>query len=238
MRSAMTQSGSAVFYSAAIVAIGIGSLLATPLMQTRSVGLGGLLAVLVTLAGSLTLVPAILRLVRPSTLEWPAFISRHTTGEQSRRLWRRWAKVVERNPVLAIATSLALLLAMAAPALHTRIGFPESEFLPPELEFSKGLRMLDRMQLKGLLSPIIVIVSDTEGKPALDPDRAPILADFAARLEKERAVRFVQGRSLLRSARRQRNARRGRRRALQRDAFISRGRDKLLFLVVPSAIRP
>jgi RND superfamily putative drug exporter len=235
MRSAMTQSGSAVFYSAAIVAIGIGSLLATPLMQTRSVGLGGLLAVLVTLAGSLTLVPAILRLVRPSTLEWPAFISRHTTGEQSRRLWRRWAKVVERNPVLAIATSLALLLAMAAPALHTRVGFPESEFLPPELEFSKGLRMLDRMQLKGLLSPIIVIVSDTEGKPALDPDRAPILADFAARLEKERAVRFVQGPIAPSKAQGDSGtlgeAVGG---ALQRDAFISRGRDKLLFLVVPS----
>ena len=235
MRSAMTQSGSAVFYSAAIVAIGIGSLLATPLMQTRSVGLGGLLAVLVTLAASLTLVPAILRLVRPAVLEWPAFISRHTTGERSRRLWRRWATVVEKNPFLAIAASLALLLAMAAPALQTRIGFPESEFLPRELEFSRGMEMLDRMELRGLLSPLAIVVSDTEGKPALDPDRAPLLADFAARLEQEQAVRFVQG-PVAPSRRKAGEGTVGEAvgGALQRDAFISTDRSRLLFLVIPS----
>jgi len=235
MRSAMTQSGSAVFYSAAIVAIGIGSLLATPLMQTRSVGLGGLLAVMVTLAGSLTLFPAILRLVRPSVLDWPAVISRHTTGDRSRRVWERWAKVVERHPVLAIASSLGLLLAMAAPALHTRIGFPESEFLPPELEFSRGFQMLDRMDLKGMLSPLVVIVSNTERMPALNPDRAPLLADFAARLEKERSVRFVQGPVAPARAEGEGGtigeAVGG---ALQREAFISRDRSHLLFLVVPS----
>jgi RND superfamily putative drug exporter len=233
MRSAMAQSGSAVFYSAAIVAIGIGSLLATPLMQTRSVGLGGLLAVLVTLAGSLTLVPAILRLVRPAVLEWPPFISRLTTGERSRNWWRRWAKVVERNPALAIAASLGLLLAMAAPALHTRIGFPESEFLPRELEFSRGMEMLDGMGLRGLLSPVVIVVSDTEGQPALDPDRAPILADFAARLEQDRAVRFVRG-PVAPSRPEGGTIGEAVGGALQRDAFISSDRSRLLFLVIPS----
>ena len=235
MRSAMAQSGSAVFYSAAIVAIGIGSLLATPLMQTRSVGLGGLLAVLVTLAGSLTLVPAILRLVRPAVLEWPPFVSRLTTGERSRNWWRRWAKVVEKNPALAIVASLGLLLAMAAPALHTRIGFPESEFLPRELEFSRGMDMLDGMGLRGLLSPVVIVVSDTEGKQALDPDRAPLLAEFAARLERDRDVRFVQGPvAAARPEGSESTVGEALGGALQRDAFISSDRSRLLFLVIPS----
>ena len=233
MRTAMAQSGSAVFYSAAIVAIGIGSLLATPLMQTRSVGLGGLLAVLVTLAGSLTLVPAILRLVRPAVLEWPPFISRLTTGERSRKLWRRWAKVVEKNPAVAIVISLGLLLAMAAPALHTRIGFPESEFLPRELEFSRGMEMLDGMGLRGLLSPIIIVVSDTKGQPALDPDSAPVLADFAARLEGEHAVRFVQG-PVAPSRPDGGTVGEAVGGALHRDEFISSDRSRLLFIAIPS----
>ena len=236
MRSAMSQSGSAVFYSAAIVAIGIGSLLATPLMQTRSVGLGGLLAVMVTLVASMTLVPAILRLVRPAVLEWPSFISRHTKGERSRKFWSRWARVVEERPALAIAASLALLLAMAAPALQTRIGFPESQFLPPELEFSRGLQMLDGMELKGLSSPIVVIVSDTQGKRALNPERAPLLAAFAARLEREPAVRFVQGpvaATPQESSTGTIDETVGG--ALQRNAFVSRDRSRLLFLAVPSS---
>ena len=234
MRTAMAQSGSAVFYSAAIVTIGIGSLLATPLMQTRSLGLGGLFAVLVTLFASLTLVPAFLRLLPLSVLEWPAFISKRTTGERSHAIWTRWAKLVERRPVLAIVTGLGAVVALAAPALQTRIGFPESEFLPPELEFSRGLDMLDQMQLKGLLSPILVVVSDTGRQNALTPARAPPLANFALRLAQEPSVRFVQGAiAPTQSTAREVTIGESVGGALEREAFVSRDKSRLLFVIIP-----
>lgn len=231
MRRSMSESGSAVFYSALIVAIGIGSLMATPLMQTQSVGLGGVVAVLVSLTASLTLVPAFLRLVRPDILEWP----RLTTGRRSRKVWTHWAKIIELRPALAIVGSLALVLAMAAPALQTRIGFPESEFLPPGLEFSRGMRMLEDMQLRGLISPVLIILSDDEKGRALSPDRSAQLSDFVGKLEQDPRVRFVQGPVV--SARSDvqdgtiGNAVGG---ALVRDAFISKDRSRLLFLVIPS----
>lgn len=237
MRSAMAQSGAAVLYSAATVAIGIGSLLATPIMQTRSVGLGGLCAVLVTLAASLTLVPAFLRLVRPSVLEWPEFLSRRTKGDRSRKLWSQWARVVARKPALAIVASLGVLLALAAPALHTRTGFPESEFLPSELEFSRGMNMLGDMGLRGLVSPVVVLLSDAQGAKALTPDRAPALSDFVARLEQDHRVRAVQG--PVRSAAASSATAGGSideavGGAMARSTFISHDGTRLLFLIVPS----
>jgi RND superfamily putative drug exporter len=237
MRYAMAQSGVAVLYSAATVAIGIGSLLATPIMQTRSVGLGGLLAVVVVLIATLTLAPAFLRLVPRSVLEWPRFHSQRAGADLSRRMWAQWARVVEQKPVTAIVTSLGILLAMAAPALHTRIGFPESEFLPAELEFSRGMKMLADMELKGLVSPIVVVVSDVDRARALTPERVPSLADFVSRLEQDSRVRAVQG--PVRSASRASEESDGTVEealggALARSAFVSADRSRLLFLIIPS----
>ena len=232
MRCAMSQSGVAVVYSAATVAIGIGSLLATPLMQTRSVGLGGLFAVLVSLAASLTLVPAFLRLLRSKALEWPRFLSRPASRDRSRRLWIQWANAVEKKPILWVVASLGLIVAMAAPALHTRTGFPESEFLPPELEFTKGMKMLEGMDLRGLVAPIVVVVSDTRKERALTPDRAPMLSEFVAHLQKDHRVRAVQGPVRSASDGSMAQTMGG---ALSRGAFISKDRSRLLFLVIPSA---
>ncbi|HEV2123252.1 MAG TPA: MMPL family transporter [Chloroflexota bacterium] len=193
MRAAMAESGAAVLYSAVTVGIGMGALLVTPLMQTRSIGVGGLIAVLIALLTSLTLVPAFLRLLGPRILEWPGWLSRPLMGERSHRMWLRWADVILHRPVLAILASLAILLAMAAPALSTRFGFPEGQFLPPQLEYSRGTAMLGDMGLKGLVAPVEVLVSDTNGGRALDPERVPLLADFVARLEQDRRVSVVLG---------------------------------------------
>ncbi|HET6942003.1 MAG TPA: MMPL family transporter [Sphingomicrobium sp.] len=232
MRRAMSQSGVAVVYSAATVAIGIGSLLATPLMQTRSVGLGGLFAVLVSLAASLTLVPAFLRMLRSKVLDWPRLFARPSSGDRSRRLWIQWANTVEKKPILSVVTSLGLILAMAAPAVHTRTGFPESEFLPNELEFTKGMKMLEGMDLRGLVAPIVVIVSDTRKERALTPDRAPMFSNFVTQLERDRRVRAVQGPVRSASDGSMAQTMGG---ALSRGAFTSRDRTKLLFLIIPSA---
>ncbi len=231
MRNAMAQSGTAVFYSAATVAIGIGSLIATPIMQTRSVGLGGLFAVLVALVASLTLVPAFLRLVRPRVLEWPRFISRRKSNLSWG--WAQWANILEKNPILAIVTCLGVLLALAAPALHTRTGFPESEFLPAELEFSRGMDMLSDMQLKGLVSPIVAVVSDTKQGRALTPERVPALMDFVSRLEKDRRVRIVQG-PVQSAATAPGTVEETVGSALARSAFMSHDRNRLLFLIIPA----
>jgi len=227
----MSQSGAAVLYSAATVAIGIGSLLATPLMQTRSIGMGGLFAVLVSLATSLTLVPAFLGLLPTRILEWPRTLSRAERRERSRKLWIRWADVIESRPAVSIVVSLGLILAMAAPAWHTRTGFPESEFLPPELEFTRGMGMLERMDLKGLVSPVVVIVSDVHGQRALTPDRVDGLRQFVSRLQHDPLVRAVEG--PLRSAS-DGSIEQSMGAALSRDAFISKDRSRLLFLIIPS----
>jgi RND superfamily putative drug exporter len=233
MRRAMAQSGTAVVYSAATVAIGMGALFATPLMQTRSIGLGGLLAAAATLIASLTLVPAFLRLLRPRVLEWPQTLSRRMNNGRSRRLWTAWAKLVVTRPLPALALSLALLAALSAPALHTRFGFPESEFLPAELEYAQGMTLLEDMELRGVVSPLLVVVTDRRGGRALTPERLPLLTDFVLGLEQDRRVRLVLG-PVQTDAALPSTFESAVARALSRRAFVSADDSRLLFQIIPS----
>ena len=236
MRSAMAESGTAVVYSAATVAIGMGALLVTPLMQTRSIGLGGMAAVSLALLAALTLLPAFIHLLGRRILDWPPFLARLMNGDRSRRLWQSWSDGVIRRPLAAIAASLALICILAAPALHTRFGIPESEFLPKELEYSRGLDMLEDMALQGIISPIEVVLRDTTGDRALTPERAPELARFVSRLEQDNRVRLVLGpvpSAVPAAAPSSMNEAMGG--ALSRSAFVSERGDLLLFRIIPSS---
>ena len=237
MRIAMAQSGSAVFYSAAIVAIGIGSLLATPLMQTRSVGLGGPAGragdpCRVAYAGAGHICAWCGRRFWNGPPSFPGLrrasgpASGGDAGRRSSKRSRRWR----------LPPALGFSSRWLPPRCTRASAFPKANSCLASSNSPVGMEMLDGMGLRGLLSPVIIVVSDTEGQPALNPDRAPLLADFAARLEQEPAVRFVQGPVAASKAEGAAGtvgeAVGG---ALQRDAFISKDRKPP---AVPRSFRP
>jgi RND superfamily putative drug exporter len=156
---AMSSAGAVVLYSGLTVLIGMAGLIATPLVETRSLGLGGCTVVAVAVLAALTLLPALLTLLGAGVLEWPVALSRRLHGEASRARWTKWADGVTRHPAGAAIGSLSILLLLAAPGSQTRFGFPEAQFLPAELEYARGMELLRAMDLKGLLSPLPVILT-------------------------------------------------------------------------------
>jgi putative drug exporter of the RND superfamily len=193
LEKTMATAGAAVFFSGLTVLIGMGGLLATPLMETRSLGFGGCVVVSIAVAASLTLLPALLSLLGPVLLEWPPALSRRLHGERARQWWGKWADTVMRYPVTGAIVSLAALLVLAWPGLQTRFGFPEGPFLPAELEFTRGMDLLRAMNLKGLLSPLPIVLTDTTGGRALKTERVPALLAFSGRLRRDKRVAIVQG---------------------------------------------
>lgn len=189
--SAMRQSGVVVLYSGTTVAIAMGALLLTPLMQTQSIGIGGLTAVVFSLLAALTLLPALLSLISPRALDWPNWSLRRKPRPIADRFWTSWGRTITRHPLASIVASLLLLGALAAPAMETRFGIPEEEFLPADLESARGLKMLEKMGLKGLVSPIFVVISDTAHQPILTDERRRLFSDLLADLYADPRVREV-----------------------------------------------
>lgn len=115
--TAMATAGRSVVLSGITVAVSLAALVAVPLPFLRSIGLGGLLIPLLSVATATTLVPVVLASIGPR-LEWP----RRRPARPVSRAWARIAACVVRRPVITAVGSTLLLLGLAAPLVTLHLG--------------------------------------------------------------------------------------------------------------------
>ncbi|MEU8589191.1 MMPL family transporter [Streptomyces sp. NPDC048664] len=118
-------SGRAVLVAALTVAVAMLSLYACGLTFIGKLGLAGTIAVVITGAAALTLVPAALGLVGRRIDRWG--VRRpvaESTGEND--AWYRYAKVVSRRPWLFLGIGTVVLAVCALPLLSMRLGHVDS----------------------------------------------------------------------------------------------------------------
>ncbi|HTU75354.1 MAG TPA: MMPL family transporter [Trebonia sp.] len=118
---AMAHAGRSVVFSGLTVAIGLLSMIVLPVPMLRSVGYGGVLVPLVSVLVTVTLLPVILATIGPR-LDWPHVRS----DRRPSRLFANWAAVVYRNRWLSAIAGLAIMGAIAFPALSLQLGEPGS----------------------------------------------------------------------------------------------------------------
>lgn len=188
---AMGQSGIVVLYSGVAVAIGMTSLVITPMMEMRSIGLGGLAAVLTSVAVALTMLPAMLSLIGAKALDWPNLAKSGRGYAATSTHWSKWGRAVVAYPWIAIASSLTLVLLMALPSVFTQSGFPDDEFFPSELESIRGANMLGDMEIKGFSAPVFVVISGDDDNTVITSQSAPYLRELKAQIEADPRVAEV-----------------------------------------------
>ena len=118
---AMQHAGHAVVFSGLTVAIGLVSMIVLPVPMLRSVGYGGVLVPLVSVAVAVTLLPVILASVGPR-LDWP----RVRTERRPSRLFSSWASVVYRHRWVSAVAGFGIMALLMAPALSLHLGLPGS----------------------------------------------------------------------------------------------------------------
>ena len=118
---AMAHAGRAVVFSGLTVAIGLLSMIVLPVPFLRSVGYGGVLVPLVSVAVALTLLPAILGSIGPR-LDWP----RLRTERRASRVFSSWASVVYRHRWVSAVVGLGVMTLLMLPALSLHLGMPGS----------------------------------------------------------------------------------------------------------------
>ncbi|MFC7495429.1 MULTISPECIES: MMPL family transporter [unclassified Nocardioides] len=119
VRIAMGTAGRSVLFSGVTVAVSLAALVLVPLPFLRSIGLGGLLIPLFSVATALTLVPALLSAAGPRLL-WP----RRRPARARSAFWERVARAVVAHRWLTIVATTVVLVALALPVLGLRLGSP------------------------------------------------------------------------------------------------------------------
>jgi trehalose monomycolate/heme transporter len=167
----MSTAGRTVAISGLTVAISLASLLLFPQVFLRSMGFGGIAAVVVAMVGALTVLPALLAALGPrvDALRIP-FLARRARRDASAAndtdgAWARIARGVMRRPIPVVVVIVAALLALGAPFLHFTPGGIDYRVLPEGTESREVSEALDR-DFPGATEPLTIAV-DTADEAAL-----------------------------------------------------------------------
>ncbi len=151
----MRTAGRATLFSGATVAIGLALLLFMPLPFMRSMGIGGLLVPLFSIAASATFLPALLSLLGRRINRFRVIPRRILAARAEGRpgFWTRLSRSIMRRPVLYLVGAGGLMLALALPALQLHLTGGDNRGVPLTTESTKGLALLDGTLGPGALAP-------------------------------------------------------------------------------------
>ena len=160
---AMDTAGHAVLASGVTVAISLLALILVPVPFLRSMGLGGMLIPLVSVAVVLTLLPALLSGVGPR-VDWPRI--RHDAV--AARGWTAWARLIVRRRWLAAGVAVVVLGLIIVPVSGLKIGQAGTGSLSRSGPAFDTLQALERGGVgNGVLTPIEVLVPDAQAAAAV-----------------------------------------------------------------------
>ena len=167
--------------------IAVLGLLLTGLPYMYGVAIAASLAVLVVMLASVSLLPALLAYLGPSVdrLRLP-LLGRERTPDPTRESpAARWSHTVQRRPWAFAIVATALLLALSAPALGMRLGFPDAGNDPPSTMTRQAYDLNTEGFGAGTNGPLVIAAElpDAGAKTTID--------SLAQRLRDEPGVAFV-----------------------------------------------
>ncbi len=187
----LATAGKAVVVSGVTVAIGLSSLMLFPFPALRSMGMGGALLVLLSLAFAMTALPAILSLLGTRVNR---LALRRTVNPNAGKGWERFARGVMRRPVIVVVPVLALLIGVGLPFFHVNLANSSpTTLLPSGHESRDAYAALVSDFLKGETTPTVVILKDQTGGNPLAVEKIPALFAYTNALAAIPQVGHVDG---------------------------------------------
>ena len=144
--------GMAVLTSGLTVVVGFGALVLTPLVETKSLGIAGLIVVGVAVLLSTTLLPALLATIGRG-IDRPRWLARRLTWYHSPRGWEKWARTLSRHPRRALVLGGTAVAILTAPLFWIRIGLPARHWWPSKTEAGAGVEHAGADRRLGLPVP-------------------------------------------------------------------------------------
>ena len=183
--------GGTIVGSGLTVIVGLLGLLFSPLLETRSIGIGGSLVVLVAVLAALTLLPALLA-VLGRRIDWPFALSGALARGRSGAFWQSLAAWVVHRPKRTLLGSAAVVIAIAMPGLYARSGFDnDRSAFPASMESRIGADILAAMDNANLTLPIYLVLRAEDGRPLLATEHLPQLSAHFARLENDSRIAAI-----------------------------------------------
>ena len=161
---AMDTAGRAVLFAGATVVIALLGMFALGVSFLYGLAIAASIAVLLVLAASITLLPALLTFVGRRVGE-PGRLTRlfsrrprRPGGRPRLAFWAHWIAVIQRRPAVAAVAATALMLLLAAPALSLRLGSSDAGNDPGSFTTRRAFDLLAQGFGPGFNGPLSLVV--------------------------------------------------------------------------------
>jgi RND superfamily putative drug exporter len=157
----------AVFFSGITVMLALIGMLLVPTSIFRSLAIGAILVVFVSVLAAITLLPAILSLLgdRVDALRVPFLRRREASPD--RGFWAWVVRGVMRRPALSLLASVTILIASAIPVTSIETGFAGVSTLPDSFDSKQGFVLLDEEFGYGETVPAEIVIDGEISSPAV-----------------------------------------------------------------------
>jgi putative drug exporter of the RND superfamily len=184
---AVTTAGRSVIIAGGTVVIAVLGLFLTGLPYMYGVAISASLAVLVVMFAAVTLLPALLSYLGPKVdrLRLPLLGRTRKVKVHGESPAASWSHAVQRRPWLAVIAGTAVLLALAAPAVDMRLGFPDAGNDPPSTMTRQAYDLNTEGFGPGTNGPLVIAAALPDAGAQSEID------SLVERLRAERGVAFV-----------------------------------------------
>jgi trehalose monomycolate/heme transporter len=186
----MKTAGRATLFSGAVVAVGLALLVFMPLPFMRSMGVGGLLVPLFSIAASATFLPALLAVMGRKVNRFrviPRRILEHRAAGQA-GAWSRLARSIMRRPVPYLVVAGGLMVGLALPALGLHLTGGDNRGVPLSTESTRGFELLRTTLGPGALAPNQILIDTGRSDGAYDPAAIAAERRLVAQLRRDPEV--------------------------------------------------
>jgi len=194
--------GRAVTFSGLTVSIGLLGLIFFRINMLRSVGMGGMLVVLIAVFAAITLLPAVLAIIGTRVNAFPVRLPRLwgrkqiqpnpdglTNTDPQYGFWYRLSQLVMRYPVRIFVSVLLFMIALGLPFLAVHFSAPDASILPADVPSRAAYDLLASRFNARETTPILLAVQ-TKGN-VLTPDNIRNLYAYVRRIEADPRVARV-----------------------------------------------
>ncbi|HWW52902.1 MAG TPA: MMPL family transporter, partial [Acidimicrobiales bacterium] len=158
--TAIATSGRAVLFAGCTVVIALMGMFLMGLSFVNGLAIGAAFAVLITMAASVTLLPAMLAFAGRNIDKFhvPRLHSSASSEEARDGFWFAWSRRIQRRPWPFALGALVVLLVLAFPATQLKLGFPDAGNDPHGTTTRTAYDLLAQGFGRGYNGPLIVAI--------------------------------------------------------------------------------
>lgn len=186
----LSTAGKSVLFSGTIFLISIASLIFFPINILFSMGVGGIVVVIVTILSSTTLLPASLCLFERFVTRTNISLQHLTTEDVHSHRWYHFTLFIMKYPFTFLIPAVLILLLLGYPFLNVKINISDAKILPT---WTASRQLLDKFEENfnpNELTPIYIVFT-AKNKSILSNNNISALYDFANSVKKDSRVKRV-----------------------------------------------